>query len=198
MIRRKKNNMKITKIWLKNFKACCGVNDMNQAEKIGDVVKICNKLIKLNRLDDAIWLITHYMNKKENLEWSIFACEHVLTILSLPIYNKLLFLIKRCLEKYKDEVSYHVAIPLNDLYAKLYLEILKTNYSTYNIEECIKMTLLDTASSVFYNEYIGQGIKWSIAIYLNDKKSQDEYKIKLIKQGVKIIKKWRKINENAI
>ena len=71
---------KITIKWLKKHKACVSLDDMKQAEKIGDIKKIINKLIKDSRLKDANWLITKYMNKKQNLQYAIFVAELVLYI----------------------------------------------------------------------------------------------------------------------
>ena len=74
--------MKITKKWLKKHKACCSETDMNRAEKElnGDIALICDALLKENRFDDASWLITQNMNKKQCIEYAIFAAKQVIDI----------------------------------------------------------------------------------------------------------------------
>jgi hypothetical protein len=74
--------MKITAEWLKEKEACVSEEEMKKAEKEfnGNIHKIINYLIKNNRPNDASWLITRYMNKKQNVIYAIFAAEQVLHI----------------------------------------------------------------------------------------------------------------------
>lgn len=69
---------KITIKWLQKHKACCSYEDMQEAEKIGDLNKIINALIKNERFFDANWLISRYMTKIQCIEYAIFAAEQVL------------------------------------------------------------------------------------------------------------------------
>ena len=67
--------MKITKEWLKEKNAYWNEEDMDRAEKElkGDVDLICNTLLKENRFNDANWLITRMMTKKQGVQYVIFA-----------------------------------------------------------------------------------------------------------------------------
>jgi len=75
--------MKITKKWLKKYKACCSETDMDRAEKElkGDINLICNTLLKENRFDDANWILTKAMTKKQRVQYyanrvAIYATAH--------------------------------------------------------------------------------------------------------------------------
>jgi len=74
--------MKITKKWLLQHKACCSKEDMDRAEKElkGDITLICDALLKEDRFDDANWLIVKFMNKKQGVQYAIFAAKQVLNI----------------------------------------------------------------------------------------------------------------------
>ncbi len=70
----------ITKEWLQKEHACpSSLEHVCKNEYIGlGITNFIDKLIKNNRFNDAIWLITHYMNKEQNVKWTIFIAEQVL------------------------------------------------------------------------------------------------------------------------
>lgn len=70
----------ITAKWLKKHKACCSIEEMKQAEKIGDPIKIVRKLKKLDRFFDANWLLTRLMKKNQCRKYTIYAAELILHI----------------------------------------------------------------------------------------------------------------------
>jgi len=74
--------MKITKKWLEEKRACCSENDMDRAEKElkGDVKLITDTLLKEDRFNDANWLLTKLMNKKQCVEYAVFAAKQVLGV----------------------------------------------------------------------------------------------------------------------
>lgn len=74
--------MKITKKWLEKRNACKpSLEHVCNNNYIGlDIVLFLEKLMKEGRLSDAIWLITRYMNKRQNVLYAIFAAEQVLPI----------------------------------------------------------------------------------------------------------------------
>jgi hypothetical protein len=71
---------KITVAWLQDRNACISLDEMKEAEKIGDPIKILNKLMKKDRFNDANWVITKCMNKKQCVQYAIFAAELVIDI----------------------------------------------------------------------------------------------------------------------
>ena len=71
---------KITLNWLKKHKACCSLDDMQKAAKLGTVEKICDCLMSKNRFLDANWLITRSNTKAQNQKYAIFAAKQVLLI----------------------------------------------------------------------------------------------------------------------
>ena len=74
--------MKVTKKWLKEKRACCSEKDMDRAEKDlkGDIKLITKALLKENRFSDANWLLTELMDKKQCVEYAVFAAKQVLHI----------------------------------------------------------------------------------------------------------------------
>ena len=70
---------KVTKRWLDYHGAC---RDMTTEEKKcnGDINLIIKSLIKNKHWSDANWLITHYMNKRQKVQYAVFAAEQVLHI----------------------------------------------------------------------------------------------------------------------
>ena len=94
---------KITAKWLTKLDACCSDEEKKEAEAIGDIKKIIDKLIKADRLDDANWLITRYMKKMQRVEYAIFAARQVLHIFE---------------EKYPGDNSPRLAIEAAEKYLK--------------------------------------------------------------------------------
>ena len=74
--------MEITKKWLQNKNACKGSLDyVCENDYIGlDEIQFLKKLIKEKRYSDANWLIVRLMNKKQKVQYAIFAAEQVLDI----------------------------------------------------------------------------------------------------------------------
>ena len=74
--------MKITKQWLRDRGACdSSFNHVCENNYIGlDGTVFVKKLIQNNRLSDANWLIVRIMNKKQLVNYAIFAAEQVLDI----------------------------------------------------------------------------------------------------------------------
>jgi hypothetical protein len=71
----------VTVEWLTRRGACVTLEDKRRAEKLGDLRKIINELIKENRLDDANWLITRYMpTKRQKVSYAIYAANQVLWV----------------------------------------------------------------------------------------------------------------------
>ena len=95
---------------------------MNRAEKElkGDVTLICNTLLKENRFSDASWVITQAMNKKQSVQYAVFAAKQVLDIFEnecpqdkgprLAIESAEIYLKNPC-KRTKDAASYAVLKP---------------------------------------------------------------------------------------
>lgn len=74
---------KITVKWLQKHSACISLNEMQKAEKIGDIFSILEELKKRKRYKDANWLLTKYMKKDQCKKYAIFGAR-----LALPIFEK--------------------------------------------------------------------------------------------------------------
>ena len=74
--------MKITKEWLEDNNACKeGIEFIKQAGFIDLPVKeFIEKLIKIDKLDWANWIIIHILNSIDLLKYAIYAAEEVLPI----------------------------------------------------------------------------------------------------------------------
>lgn len=186
---------KITEHWLTYRNACITKEEKREAAQIGDPLEICRRLIDRNRLDHALWVLIHFLNKEQNIEWSIFASNQVIDVFEKQhpdkkIFRELIGLLKMYLKSYNRQVQDFAWIPLNDLYAKAYLIMLNLIYEGYDPSECAGMTIISAAAAVNYNEYIGQSIRWSIAVYLkHDQIIKDKYKLKLIRKAMSILKR---------
>ena len=73
---------KINKKWLKKHGACVSEAEMKEAEKIGDPIEVVKKLLSLKRLAHTNWLVTRLMNKKQCVQYAVYAAELV-----LPVWN---------------------------------------------------------------------------------------------------------------
>lgn len=74
--------MKITKNWLQKRNVCLSsYNHICDNDYIGlDSSSFLKKLIDNDRLSDAYWLIIKVMNKKQSVQYAIFAAEQVINI----------------------------------------------------------------------------------------------------------------------
>ena len=81
--------MKITKEFLHEYSACVdGLRFVTEYKLIGlEDVEFVNKLIELNKLDWAIWLIIRVMDRKQKLAYTIFAAEQVTGIFEKKYTN---------------------------------------------------------------------------------------------------------------
>ena len=74
--------MKITEKWLQDKNAC--ESSFNHVKENGYInlngVDFVKKLIRNKRLSDANWLIVRIMNKKQKVEYAIFAAEQAISI----------------------------------------------------------------------------------------------------------------------
>ncbi len=70
----------ITKEWLQEKEACLSsLTYVCENGYIGlSITAFINKLIKNDRVNDANWLITQYMNKKQNIKYTIFVAQQEL------------------------------------------------------------------------------------------------------------------------
>jgi hypothetical protein len=74
--------MKITKKWLKDKKAC---NDafkkfLELQHKLKSDKQVINTAMKLSRFDWSNWVIVRLMNKKQKVQYAVFAAELVLKV----------------------------------------------------------------------------------------------------------------------
>jgi len=80
---------KVTKKWLNSENACSGslkyVIDNNYMDL--SPIDFINKLMENNRFLDANWLIVRVMNKKQKVQYAIFAAELVLHIFEKKYLN---------------------------------------------------------------------------------------------------------------
>ena len=72
--------MKITKEWLQEINACASGIRWFLNQKETDSIKVLEALIEDNELADANWLITRLMDRKQKLQYAIFAAEQVIDI----------------------------------------------------------------------------------------------------------------------
>lgn len=125
-------NGKITAKWVQEHNGRCSLEDIKQIKKIGNVEKIINELIKVGGLNDANWLITKYMNRKQNVQYAIFAAELVIDIFE---------------EEYPEDKRPRETIRT----AKKYLK----NSSIENKRLVDVVTDAEFAASAAYADYIG-------------------------------------------
>ena len=69
--------MKITKKWLRETKACAEGVDWFNSQKETDSIKVLKKLIKKDKLDWANWTICRVFNRKQRIQYAVFAAEQV-------------------------------------------------------------------------------------------------------------------------
>jgi hypothetical protein len=72
--------MRITKEWLNKWSACPGGKEWFFAQKECNGAKVVKKLINENYFDWANWTIARILNKKQRIQYSIFAAEQVIEI----------------------------------------------------------------------------------------------------------------------
>jgi hypothetical protein len=109
------NRTKITARWLKKMGACSSKEDNKRAEKIGDVRGVVKELLKSNRFNDAVWLITRKLDRMECIRYALYCAKKV-----LPMFE----------EKYPDDNRPREAVRAAQAYLK--------NPSEKNQERCRK------------------------------------------------------------
>jgi hypothetical protein len=72
--------MKITATWLKKWSACSEGTEWLLAQKERDGAKVCRKLVVESRIDWANWTIARLLNRKQRIQYAIFAAEQVIEI----------------------------------------------------------------------------------------------------------------------
>ena len=74
--------MKVTLKWLQNKSACQnGIEFVTEQKLLGlDGKVFVKKLIKLDKLDYANWLVVRLMTHKKQIQYAIFAAEQVIKI----------------------------------------------------------------------------------------------------------------------
>jgi hypothetical protein len=170
---------KITAKWLTKVNACFSDEEKKEFELIGDIKKIVNKLIKLDRLNDACWLITSYMNKMQRIEYAIFSAKQVLHIFE---------------EKYPDDNRPRKAIEATEKYLK---SPTKKNNATANTaaysSAAAAFATTDTAATAAYaaanTDYVATAVFAANAAVDDavNATTNNDMKIKIIKNGLKII-----------
>jgi len=71
---------KITKVFLKKHNACRNGYEWYLEQKTTDANKIFKRLVEHNRLNDANWVICRMFNKKQKIQYAIYAAEQVIDI----------------------------------------------------------------------------------------------------------------------
>ena len=74
--------MKITRKWLKKHDACEDAVEVfaKREKELKTDKEVINAAMKLYRFDWAIWLIVRLMNKKQKVQYAVFAAELVLGV----------------------------------------------------------------------------------------------------------------------
>jgi hypothetical protein len=72
--------MKITNDWLDEKDACSGGKEWFKNQDESDGVKVVKKLMDEQKLDWANWLIVRIMERKQHLQYAVFAAEQVLEV----------------------------------------------------------------------------------------------------------------------
>src|SRR3990167_9413367 len=75
--------MKITVDWLDGRIACSDGVEWFEGQSATDAVEVLNALIKSKKLVWAYWLIVRVIDRKQYLQYAVFAAEQV-----LPIFEK--------------------------------------------------------------------------------------------------------------
>jgi len=173
---------KITKAWLVKKNACTPSLRFAESNNwIGlDIYKSLDLLIWANRLNDANWLITRTMNKKQCVEYAIYAAEQVLNIFE---------------KKYHNDSRPRIAIAA----AKSYLETpcrktKKEAYAAYAAYAAYDAAA-DAAYAAAYAAYAAYDAAADAAYAAYDAAADaayaaDDFKLKIILNGIKILKNW--------
>ena len=72
--------MKITVDWLKEKRACLEGIEWFENQKLSESVDVLKSLIKEDKLDWANWTIVRVMERKQYLQYAVFAAEQALDI----------------------------------------------------------------------------------------------------------------------
>ena len=70
----------ITVNWLNEIDACGDAVEAFKNQKETNPIKVVQGAMKIDRFDWANWLIVRLMNRKQNLQYAIFAAESVIDI----------------------------------------------------------------------------------------------------------------------
>ena len=161
---------KVTVKWLEKKEACTTRDQNIYYTKKGkeNIFKILNILIKEKRFDWANWLITRYMNKKQNVQYAIFA-----SVLSLNNFES----------RYSDDKRPRLAIEAAKNYVKNPCEKTKgaADSAAYSADSAYSAanSAANSAYSAAYSAYSA----YSAA----DSAAYSAY-LKIIKNGIKILK----------
>ena len=160
---------KVTKRWLKGKNACeKSLDYVIKNNYIGlspeDFIK---KLMKKNRFSDANWLIVRVMNKKQKVQYAVFAAELV-----LPIFER----------KYPDDKRPRTAIEAAKNYIKKPCEETKNaaGAAAYGADADAYAAAAAYGAAAAYAAAYGAGYAGYAA--------KEEAQIKIIENGLKIIK----------
>jgi len=174
--------MKVTKKWLKEKRACCSEKDMDRAEKDlkGDIKLITKALLKENRFSDANWLLTELMDKKQCVEYAVFAAKQVLHIFE---------------ERYPKDDRPKKAIEAAEKYLKDPSENnRKTAYAAYVVANAAYVVANAAAYAAANAANAAANAAYAAAVYVVAANATNaaanaavDMKIKIIEYGVKIL-----------